>query len=209
MSRRRPFWKGRRVFPQPPSREVLVRRFLVFAIASLALLTTSSAGAQQREITGTVTVTGTGQPLTDAIVGVVGSAGGARTNERGEYRLRAPNGDVTIQVRAIGYKRQTQRVAGSASSANFSMEKDVLQLEGVTVTGAATTIDRKNAATAISAVSSQELARVPAVSIENALQGKTVGVSFNMNNGAPGWWRAGADSRRLFVAGQYPAAVRG
>ncbi|MBK8249760.1 MAG: SusC/RagA family TonB-linked outer membrane protein [Gemmatimonadetes bacterium] len=163
-----------------------MRRFLVFAIASLALLTTSSAGAQQREITGTVTVTGTGQPLTDAIVGVVGSAGGARTNERGEYRLRAPNGDVTIQVRAIGYKRSTQRVAGSASTANFSMEKDVLQLEGVTVTGAATTIDRKNAATSISAVSAQELARVPAPSLESAMQGKTVGVSFNMNNGAPG-----------------------
>jgi TonB-linked SusC/RagA family outer membrane protein len=142
--------------------------------------------AQQREITGTVTVAGAGTPLADAIVGVVGGAGGSRTNDRGEYRLRVPSGDVTIQVRAIGYKRMTQRIDGNATSANFSLEKDVLQLEGVTVTGAATTIERKNAATAISAVSSEQLARVPASSIENALQGKTVGVQFSMNNGAPG-----------------------
>ncbi|MGQ0646283.1 MAG: SusC/RagA family TonB-linked outer membrane protein [Gemmatimonadaceae bacterium] len=164
-----------------------MRRFFVLALAALVYVVGSSpASAQQREITGRVTVTGTAQPLVDAIVGIVGGAGGARTNEQGQYRLRAPSGDVTVQVRAIGYKRQTQRVPAATSSADFSLEKDVLQLEGVTVTGAATTIDRRNAATAISAVSSAEISRVPAASIENALQGKTVGVNFSMNNGAPG-----------------------
>lgn len=163
-----------------------MRKFFVLALAWLVVAGSSSAAAQQREITGKVTVAGSSLPLSDAIVGLVGSAGGARTNERGEYRLRAPNGDVTVQVRAIGYKRQTMRLTGGTNSADFSLEKDVLQLEGVTVTGAATTIERKNAATAISAVSAQELARVPAASLENALQGKTVGVQFSMNNGAPG-----------------------
>ncbi|MCC6318483.1 MAG: SusC/RagA family TonB-linked outer membrane protein [Gemmatimonadaceae bacterium] len=164
-----------------------MRKFLVFTLATLAMVVGSQpAAAQQREISGTVTVAGTGQPLSDAIVGVVGSAGGARTNEQGQYRLRAPSGDVTIQVRAIGYKRAQLRVDANANTQNFSLEKDVLQLEGVTITGAATTIDRKNAATAISAVTAENIARVPAVSIENALQGKTVGVQFSMNNGAPG-----------------------
>jgi TonB-linked SusC/RagA family outer membrane protein len=155
--------------------------------------TTPAAAQQTREITGKVTVAGTGQPVSDALVGVVGSGGAvflatgyARTNDQGDYRVRAPVGDVSLQVRSIGYKRQVQRVAATTSTVNFSLERDVLQLEGVTVTGAATTIERKNAATSISAVSSQELARVPATSIENALQGKTVGVTFNMNNGAPG-----------------------
>lgn len=163
-----------------------MRKFFVLALAGLALLGNRPVSAQQREVTGTVTVSGAGTPLSDAIVGLVGGAGGARTNERGEFRLRAPAGDITIQVRAIGYKRQTQRVSASGSTANFSMEKDVLQLEGVTVTGASTTIDRKNAATSISAVTADQLAKVPASSLENALQGKTVGVQFNMNNGAPG-----------------------
>ncbi|MEO7964309.1 MAG: SusC/RagA family TonB-linked outer membrane protein, partial [Gemmatimonadaceae bacterium] len=146
----------------------------------------SSAGAQQREITGKVTVAGTNAPLQDAIVGLVGSVGGARTNDKGEFRLKAPNGDVFVQVRAIGYKRQSQRLASSENAISFALEKDVLQIEGVTVTGAATTVERKNAATAVSAVNSEELARVPAPALESALQGKVVGASINMNNGAPG-----------------------
>ncbi|MEP6691704.1 MAG: SusC/RagA family TonB-linked outer membrane protein, partial [Gemmatimonadaceae bacterium] len=56
----------------------------------------------------------------------------------------------------------------------------------VTVTGQATTVDRKNAATAVSVVNAEELTRVPAASIENALQGKVAGANIAMNNGAPG-----------------------
>lgn len=164
-----------------------MRRYFVVAAALLAtFVMPTSARAQTREVTGKVTVAGTGAPLQDAIVGTVGAVGGARTNERGEYRLRVPAGDVTVQVRAIGYKRQTLRVSASQSTADFSLEKDVLQIEGVTITGAATTIERKNAATAVAAVNSEELARVPAPALESALQGKVVGASINMNNGAPG-----------------------
>lgn len=121
-----------------------MRRFFVLAAALLATFAMpASARAQTREVTGKVTVAGSGNPLQDAIVGTVGAVGGARTNERGEYRLRVPNGDVTVQVRAIGYKRQTVRVSASQTTADFSLEKDVLQIEGVTITGAATTIEKR------------------------------------------------------------------
>jgi len=152
----------------------------------VGLAVPASARAQAREITGRVTVSGSGSPLQDAIVGIVGAVGGARTNESGEYRLRAPNGDVMIQVRAIGYKRQTLRAAAAQTTADFALERDALQIEGVTITGAATTIDKKNAATATASVNSEELNRVSAVSLENAMQGKVIGANINMNNGAPG-----------------------
>jgi TonB-linked SusC/RagA family outer membrane protein len=145
-----------------------------------------SASAQTREITGRVTVGLTGRPLNDALVGVSGQAIGVRTNERGEFRITVPAGDVNLFTRAIGYKRVTQRVPSTATTANFVVERDVLELEGVVVTGAATTIDRRNSATAVAVVSSDALARVPAPSIESALQGKVIGASINMNNGAPG-----------------------
>ena len=164
-----------------------MRRFFVLAAALLGMLALpAGARAQTREITGKVTVAGTGTPLQDAIVGTVGAVGGSRTNERGEYRLRVPAGDVTVQVRAIGYKRQSVRVGASQATADFALEKDVLQIEGVTITGAATTIEKKNAATATATVNSEELARVPAPALESALQGKVVGANINMNNGAPG-----------------------
>lgn len=162
-------------------------RYFVLAAALLATLAVpASARAQTRDVTGKVTVAGAGTPLQDAIVGVVGAVGGARTNERGEFRLTVPNGDVTIQVRAIGYKRQTLRLGASQTTAEFALEKDVLQIEGVTITGAATTVEKKNAAVATSTVNAEELARVPAPALESALQGKVVGASINMNNGAPG-----------------------
>lgn len=166
-----------------------MRRYFYGASALMLLLAAPSVGrAQQiREITGRVTQAATGAPLPDISVGVVGQLVGARTNEKGEFRIRVQSaGDVTLQTRALGYKRQTQRLAVGQTTANFSLEKDVLELEGVTVTGAATSVDRRNATSAVASVNSEELNRVPAVSVESALQGKVLGATISMNNGAPG-----------------------
>jgi len=146
----------------------------------------SAQGQATREITGKVVQAGTNTPLADATVGLLGSPAGVRTNELGQYRIRVPQEDVTLLVRAIGFKRGTTRVTTSQATADFTLERDVLQLEGVTVTGAATTIEKKNAATAVAAVNSDQLSRVAAPSLESSLQGKVVGASINMNNGAPG-----------------------
>src|SRR5262245_42367813 len=170
-----------------PARGGNVRRVLSVVPLVAALLAPGIVRAQAtREITGKVVQAGTNTPLNDATIGLLGQPAGVRTNERGEYRIRVPQEDVTLLVRAIGFKRGQTRVTASQSTADFALEKDVLQLEGVTVTGTATTIEKKNAATAVATVSGEELTRAPAVSVENALQGKVVGASINMNNGAPG-----------------------
>ena len=72
---------------------------------------------------------------------------------------------------------------------DFTLEKDVLELEGVTVTGQATTVhDKKNASTAIASVSAEELTKVPTKSTEGALAGKVtvVGATVFENSGVPG-----------------------
>jgi TonB-linked SusC/RagA family outer membrane protein len=152
---------------------------------ALLVLVSASAQAQMHEVTGRVTATN-GQPLVGVLVAVAGQSTGARTNDRGEFRLQVPTGDITVVARAIGYKRGTQRISSGSSTADFSLEKDVLELEGVVVTGQATSTERRNAATAVAVVSSAALSRVPATSLESALQGKVIGASINMNNGAPG-----------------------
>lgn len=165
-----------------------MRRFILGATASLAVLAAPIAARaqQQREVSGRVTQAATGSPLPDISVGVVGQLVGARTDQNGEYHLRVRGGDITLMVRALGYKRQTHRVGPNETTVNFALDKDVLQLEGVTVTGAATTIERRNATSAVSEVNSEQLARVPAQTLESALQGKVLGASINLNNGAPG-----------------------
>jgi TonB-linked SusC/RagA family outer membrane protein len=142
--------------------------------------------AQSREVTGKVTAFGSGAPLADATVGVSGAQVGARTNAEGVYKLRIPSGDVTIVARAIGYKRNTVKISASASTLDFTLEKDVLQLEGVTVTGQATTIDKRNASTAIVSISAEELTKAPAKSVEGNLAGKVTGAQIFENSGAPG-----------------------
>ena len=158
-------------------------------LASLALflaLAPASLAAQTREITGKVTQAGSATPITEATISILGAQLGVRTNERGEYRIRVPSNDVQILVRAIGFKRQSLRIPAAQSTADFALEKDVLQLEGVTVTGQATTVDKRNASTAIASVSAEELMVAPAKSIEGNLSGKIVGASIFENSGTPG-----------------------
>ncbi|WP_409919070.1 TonB-dependent receptor plug domain-containing protein, partial [Gemmatimonas sp.] len=158
----------------------------LLAAVALVAAVPFSAHAQTRDVTGKVTMTGTGTPLPDITVGIVGQQVGVRTNERGEYRIRVAQGEVSLLARGLGYKRQTIRLAANENTANFTLEKDVLQLEGVTVTGAATTTDRRVAATAVATVNAAELNRVPARSLEGNLAGKVAGARISDNSGAPG-----------------------
>lgn len=160
----------------------LFRMVTALAVAALPF----RADAQSRDISGTVKMAGSGQPIAEVTVGIVGQQVGVRTNEKGEYRLRVPSGEVVVVARTLGYKRQTIRLGASENTANFVLEKDVLQLEGVTVTGAATTTDRKVATTAVASVNTAELNRVPARSIEGNLAGKVAGARMFENSGAPG-----------------------
>jgi hypothetical protein len=88
-------------------------KWIRWSVVSLVLLAffSTSAFAQTREITGRVTSTASGQPLTDAVVVIAGQVAGVRTNERGEFRLRVPQGSVTLVARAIGYKRASNSSA--------------------------------------------------------------------------------------------------
>lgn len=162
-------------------------RFYQFvAAAAIVAVLPLQADAQTRDISGKVTQEGTGQPIADVTISIVGQQVGVRTNERGEYRLRVPSSEVLVLARQLGFKRQTKRLGPGENTADFVMEKDILQLEGVTVTGVATTTDRRVAATAVSTVNTAELNRVPARSVESNLAGKVAGARMFENSGAPG-----------------------
>jgi TonB-linked SusC/RagA family outer membrane protein len=163
-----------------------VRKLLSGLATVTALLLPVAANAQTRVITGTITVSGTAEPLPSANVTVVGSAIATRTAVNGQYRLVVPEGSVTLLVRALGHIRQTRVVPAGQATADFALEPDALRLESVVVTGQATTVDRRSATTAVAYVSGDELSNVPAPTIENALAGKITGVNLQSNSGAPG-----------------------
>ncbi|HWE42386.1 MAG TPA: SusC/RagA family TonB-linked outer membrane protein [Gemmatimonadaceae bacterium] len=164
-----------------------MKKFSVLALALLAgALFSSAADAQQRRITGRVTATGSGEPLANTAVNVVGTAIGTYTAEDGSFALLAPSGDLTLLARRVGFKRATVKVTADQAEANIALERDVLQLEEQVVTGTATTVSSVNAANAVAVVSGERLNRVPAQTVDNALQGKIAGATITQNNGAPG-----------------------
>jgi len=139
-----------------------------------------------RTISGRVTSSVSGDPVVGATVSVVGAPITATTSERGEFSLSAPDGAVTLLIRHIGYKRRTVAVAANESTVAAQLDPDVFNLEGVVVTGQATGVEKRHAPNAVGVVEGGDLKRVPAPSVEVAVQGKVAGAVIQQNSGAPG-----------------------
>ena len=157
----------------------------LFTSLALLALCGSSAWAQRR-VSGVVTAEGSNEPLSAASVLVAGTTVRASTGEDGRFTISVPDGAQTLRIRRIGYQQRQVPVPAEQTEVTVTLTRDVLQLEGVTITGQATSIDRRNAATATDQVQAQELNRAPAVSLDNALQGKVTGATIRLNSGAPG-----------------------
>jgi TonB-linked SusC/RagA family outer membrane protein len=156
-------------------------------LGALAVLAASAAQAQQRRITGRVTGEGgASEPLAGASVTVVGTTIGTYTGTDGRFSVMAPSGPVTLRARRIGYTQKTVTVPADQNEVDIALVRDVLQLEAQVVTGTATAVSSQNAANAVSVVSGEQLTRVAAPTIDNALQGKVAGAIVSQNSGAPG-----------------------
>jgi TonB-linked SusC/RagA family outer membrane protein len=162
-------------------------KLAVWALAVLALgLAPVPAPAQGREVTGRVTRMLGDVPVGLATITEVGGQGVAQSTAEGTFRISVAAGDVRLLVRAIGYQRKEVTVNAAESSVVVSLQEDPFKLEAIVVTGQGTTLERRNATTAVSQVSNDELTRAPAQSLEQALQGKVAGAAISMNSGAPG-----------------------
>jgi TonB-linked SusC/RagA family outer membrane protein len=133
-----------------------------------------------------VTDAANSQPLHGATITVEGRPGGTLTNEEGTFRILVPEGEVSITARFIGYTRSTQVVPANQNTVNFALNRDVLELESVVVTGQATTTSRRSATTASAYVGGEEINKVATPTFEDALNGKVSGVNIQSNSGAPG-----------------------
>ena len=149
-------------------------------------LTPVPARAQGRDVTGRVTRALGEVPVGLATITEVGGQGVALSGADGTFRITVAQGDVRLLVRAIGYQKKEVAVQAGESTVAVTLAEDPFKLEAVVVTGQATTLERRNATTAVSQVSNDELTRAPAQSLEQAMQGKVAGAAISMNSGAPG-----------------------
>ena len=117
-----------------------MKRWLsLFAALGLAA---AVAGAQNRQISGTVVEDGSNAPIGSAQVQVRGTTFGALSREDGTFTVQAPARDVVLIVRRIGYPPVEQSVAAGTTTTRIVMRRDPLKLEQVVITGQASGISR-------------------------------------------------------------------
>ena len=156
----------------------------LFALATLCA--SSGAQAQTRTVTGKVVEVGTNAPIGSAQIQVKGTTTGTLTRDDGTFTVIAPAPAITLTVRRIGFPPQDVPVAANQDTVTITMARDPLKLQEVVVTGLATGMSRRNLANSVASVSAEDVSKVPATSIENALQGKVAGAQIQQNTGAPG-----------------------
>jgi hypothetical protein len=124
----------------------------LLSMLAVLFLAAAPLQGQQREVRGRVVNGTTGAPLSGANVLAVGTSFGTLTDVNGNFTLRVPAGPARVRASLIGYKSEESVVPVGQQSVEFVLQEDVLNLEGVVVTGQATSVARRNLANAVATV---------------------------------------------------------
>jgi TonB-linked SusC/RagA family outer membrane protein len=141
--------------------------------------------AQNRTITGTVTSKISSQPLAGATVSVKGAGTSVITDQSGKFSIVVPSSAKTLSVSFVGL---ATRDISIPSSGIISIELDAAtasKLEEVVVVGYGS--QKKRVVTgAISSIRASDLDNQPVIRVEQALQGRTSGLTISSTSGQPG-----------------------
>ncbi len=146
--------------------------------------------AQTGTLFGRVVEADTGGGLPGVNVTVVGTGAGAATDLNGRYRIPglAP-GAYTVRASFIGYRSEEVSEVpvtdGEETELNFVLEEDVAGLEEVVVVGYGEQ-RLQDVTGSISSISSEDIAKIPTATIDQALQGRAAGVQVTQASSEPG-----------------------
>ena len=156
----------------------------LFSLVLCLALSIGTAFAQTRTVTGTVTDASNGEPIPQAVVQLKGSQTTyAQSDNLGNYRITVPSNGV-LTVSCMSYVAQDVPVDGR-SQINIALQPDAEFLEDAIVV-AYGTVRREANTGSVSSVKNDQLASVPATSVDKMLTGKMAGVSITSGSGQPG-----------------------
>ena len=156
------------------------KHLLYFAFLLLSSLT---AFAQQRTITGKVTDADS-KPLPNATVSVKGQNISASTNAEGMYSINVPANSNTLVFTYVGYQQSEENI-GASNVMDVVLQLASTSMNEVVVVGYGTQ-KRKDVTGAVSSVSATTIAKVPVTTLDQALQGRAAGVQIINNDASPG-----------------------
>ena len=144
----------------------------------------STAWAQDRTISGTVTSLENDEPLPGVNVIAKGTTIGTVTNIDGEYRLQVPEDQEVLQFSFIGYTTEEVEI-GSQTTIDLSLAPDIQSLSEVVVQAYGAESEQLNVQQ-IETVGSDAINNLPIVSPQEALQGQAGGVQVTGSSGVIG-----------------------
>jgi TonB-linked SusC/RagA family outer membrane protein len=153
-------------------KKLLQSLFILLCIAT-------SAVAQNRTITGTVTDSQDGKPLPGVTVKIKGSQVGTITSADGKYAI-AVSGNSTLEFSYMGYVATSK--TATSSSLDVALVSSTKDLTEVVVTGYGT-VQKKNFTGSVSTVKGDDLKDKPVQSFVQGLTGQAAGVSIIQPNG--------------------------
>ena len=142
-----------------------------------------SPGVQENRIKGTV-VDDDGMPLPGATVRAKDTNVGVVTDFDGKFEIVMPEGVTTLVVTFMGFVTQELDVTGKTEVA-VTLQSDAAALDEVVVVGYGT-LSKRKVTGSVSSISQEQIADIPAVSVENAIVGQVAGVQVQEISGEPG-----------------------
>ena len=132
-------------------------------------------------ITGVVTASDTGEPIVGATVKALGTAMGTVTDIDGNFSIDVPDG-ARLEITYVGMVPKRLK---AEKHMTITLDPDNKLLDEVVVTGYGN-FKKSSFTGAASTISTEALASVPVVSVENKLAGSVPGVTITSNSGSPG-----------------------
>lgn len=140
--------------------------------------------AQELKVTGKVIAKSDGMPMPGVTITLKGTQRGTASGPDGTFSIQIPKSGAILVFSLIGMKTQTLSI-NNTNPLVVSMEDDVSSLNEVVVVGYGT--QKKSVVTgAISSVKAADLENQQITRVEDALQGRTTGLTMAHSSGSPG-----------------------
>lgn len=150
-------------------KEICCHRFM---LSVLLLLLAFTAYGQEATLSGQVS-TVEGEPLALASITLEGTPLGANADSEGNFMIpKIPAGTYQVKVSFVGFASITETIVletGQNLERNFSLQEDMLNLEGVVISGTRYKYDRTNAPIVVNVVDNKLLNATQSIAISEGL----------------------------------------
>jgi TonB-linked SusC/RagA family outer membrane protein len=158
--------------------------------AALALASPAVASAQGGTITGRVTDRGTGAPIPDAQVIIVGTQRGTRTDDAGQYRLvNVPQGSARLRALRLGYEAAVTTVevsTGGTATADFTLQGTIARLDEVVVAATGESERRRETGNSVATINAEAVPKTAINNVSDLLSSRASSVTVTQTSGTTG-----------------------